>query len=445
MSRAKAIPLTAALLFEPVVWSIGKLTDFKENGETTGDRVVQFVMKTFGLPLEGHTIDELLQNSTKITRNIGLSFRNQRQKYCGKRRIAQTRTSKNGNWSLTPEGLQTSKHLDSCYIINNIALERYVLVTLAEISDFKSSCPVYLEDMIPSLIDFALSKEQAKALKRILDPLLFPQNPFTLAIQDTLEDLSITCVGEPAQVSKTSETRYSLTVYGLEQAVRYTEDYEAPVQNVTAQWFGENSHVLVSIQNHLRLRLPQSLRMSLIYDHMMNYIKNAIRRDAFKKYIREGRKIRPSQVAQWALRSAINELRDWAQDAHLRALRGVVTRSERKDDENQILDFAHDLNNPRIKYHTHHSVDESKESRSQFEGGDLRVELDIQETMSHISHVLEKKFGDQASIYQKAFHGLFDEKTVAQIGKDCGWSVPTTVRRLKEMRQVIQENLHLHL
>lgn len=99
--------LTASALFDRVVLAIAQEAGFEAEAAVDRDAVIER-MKANEL-----THDELAHNDAKhIKRRIGFAFRNQREKYCGKKTPLTVQMGR-GEWALTEAGVERAKALQS--------------------------------------------------------------------------------------------------------------------------------------------------------------------------------------------------------------------------------------------------------------------------------------------------------------------------------------------
>lgn len=100
-------------------------------------------------------------------------------------------------------------------------------------------------------------------------------------------------------------------------------------RNQTARWIEEKGPKLMArLRQHLSLKMPRSLVMDKVDDHIQTFLTNLIRRDALARYIAEGKSIPLSRVCAWCRRSAYSDIRDEGRDPVTRTLHGALTRDE---------------------------------------------------------------------------------------------------------------------
>lgn len=104
---------------------------------------------------------------------------------------------------------------------------------------------------------------------------------------------------------------------------------EKSSDNLTVRWF--HTHwvgVYPELVRKIRSKCQTSDRIGQVEDHAMNFVRKAIQRDAFRSRIEENRPIPYSQVAVYAVRSALNDIRDTGSDAVCREILGSRTERE---------------------------------------------------------------------------------------------------------------------
>jgi len=103
-------------------------------------------------------------------------------------------------------------------------------------------------------------------------------------------------------------------------------------RNATAMWLdAECRKGLIKRLTH-RLRASSMLRRETedeIEDHVSRAIEAWIRRDAFAAAVTDGKPPSTSQLTAWAVRIALNTIRDRGTDAHSREMFGARTVTER--------------------------------------------------------------------------------------------------------------------
>lgn len=99
--------------------------------------------------------------------------------------------------------------------------------------------------------------------------------------------------------------------------------------NLTLRWFHAHwEGVYPELVKKIRSKCQTSDRIGQVEDHAMNFVKKAIQRDAFRSRIEANTPIPYSQVAVYAVRSALNDIRDTGSDAVCRELLGSRTERE---------------------------------------------------------------------------------------------------------------------
>lgn len=128
-------------------------------------------------------------------------------------------------------------------------------------------------------------------------------------------------------------------------AIAFTREEVAPQveesRNVTARWFADHMAQLYPIlEKKIRQRCQVSHYIGTTMDHVQEYLRRAIHRDAFRSRLEAGQSIPLSQVAVFALRSAQNDIRNSGSEPVCRELYGARTEKEVKHGEGPERDHS---------------------------------------------------------------------------------------------------------
>lgn len=134
--------------------------------------------------------------------------------------------------------------------------------------------------------------------------------------------------------STTHALLWTLTDVGRD-VIAFTREEIAPqaeeARNVTARWFDAHMAALYPIlEKKIRARCQVSHYIGTTMDHVQEYLRRAIHRDAFRSRLEAGQSIPLSQVAVFALRSAQNDIRNSGSEPVCRELYGARTEREVK-------------------------------------------------------------------------------------------------------------------
>lgn len=114
-------------------------------------------------------------------------------------------------------------------------------------------------------------------------------------------------------------------------------------RNATALWLDVECRkgLLKYLTNHLK-RASMLRRESVdeIEDHVSRAMEAWIRRDAFAASVAEGKPPTRAQLGSWAVRIALNVMRDRGTDAHAREMFGARTLTERTTGLQRCVDTA---------------------------------------------------------------------------------------------------------
>lgn len=99
--------------------------------------------------------------------------------------------------------------------------------------------------------------------------------------------------------------------------------------NLTSRWLKEHWEAVKPVMlRKIRSKCKTSHRAGQVEDHLQEFVRKVIHRDAFRSRIETGRPLPYSQVAVYATRSACNDIRDTGADPVCRELMGSRTERE---------------------------------------------------------------------------------------------------------------------
>lgn len=262
--------ITASDLYDHLLLALGRLTEFRAGASVSHEIVVQETLKLAGISLDN---PEILEGRNGLNRRVHFAWRNQCQKYCARsRRVYCQAGSSRGYWALTSLGVEKARTLDEPSSVNPV------------------------ED-VTSRLDKASLK---LTVDLVMEADTKPSKP-----QQQVPSV-------PQKVVKVPVARPS-----------------NPNRNLTAQWVETKGPELIErLRTHLERKMPRSMIMGKIEDHIQGYLTNLIRRDGLRTRIEQGVSIPLSQVCNWCRRSAYSDIRDEGRDPVTRTLHGALTKDE---------------------------------------------------------------------------------------------------------------------
>lgn len=156
------------------------------------------------------------------------------------------------------------------------------------------------------------------------------------AVAECLEGLQ-----EEGLVRQVAGNKWSLTRASLETAVRARDVFTT--KNMTAAWIDGtvDSEYLAKLDVHMGGRCKRSRQFNEISDLIHKFFLNLIRRDGLADMLAEGKHPTPSDLRNWAYRSALSSFRDEGRDALTRAFKGCRTEKDLRLDVEEEVGDAH--------------------------------------------------------------------------------------------------------
>lgn len=186
--------------------------------------------------------------------------------------------------------------------------------------------------MPTSLMSFYHALEEARA------------DLLTEAVDECLADLVST-----DEVRMAPDGRWSLTRKSLDASVRARRLFST--QNVTAAWLDGtvDASYLAKLEAHLSARCSRSKQFNEIGELVNRFFLALIQRDGLREQLAAGNHPTPSDIRNWAYRSALSKWRDEGRDAQTRAFKGCRTEKDLRlgdgDGEADLEDTHHDVVN----------------------------------------------------------------------------------------------------
>lgn len=288
--------ITASYFFDALVFALAKKTEFKPYVSVSHTDVLPLVLATSGIDIEHPPLP--LHGRKGLYRLIHFAYRNQTQGYCGTK-IPLCVRGENGQWSLTAEGVSRAMALIPKF--------------------YTAKVDPYLE-ALEQEIDGVLVREYASRLEQELD--------FSSRLESYSNDLD----QEIERVCLLPAPVVTFTVIDMSQEIASFLDEKPkskPGKNLTSKWIDSKGSLLYErLRSYLERKLPRSLIMGKVDDHIQTFLTNLVRRDALAKRIESNTPIHISQVCAWARRSAYSDFRDEGRDPVTRTLHGALTRPE---------------------------------------------------------------------------------------------------------------------
>lgn len=189
-------------------------------------------------------------------------------------------------------------------------------------------------------------------------------------------------------------------------------------RNLTAEWFRDHyATVRPRFIAYLAARLPMSVSLGVVEDHVAEWVAKAIQKDVLRAHLQGGETVNPSALQVWCMQAAVSEIRGWGTDASLRSSRGArttreragaVTSAHREDSVGVALSGEAGSDSETRDYYDRHS-----ESVEETIDRDQRAEV--------IRAAIRARFREADRGYALAvFNGLMEGSTVADIANTTG-------------------------
>jgi len=139
------------------------------------------------------------------------------------------------------------------------------------------------------------------------------------------------------ELKKLHRGQWALTELGAKEAKALRAVYEGQIElsvgpNETAQYLAENwprlyKDAVTGVGN----KMPVSYALAREEDHVMNWVEKTIQRNGLKRRLDQGKGVAPSQMAGWARKAAISQIRDESRKPVCRLFHGALTPAERAE------------------------------------------------------------------------------------------------------------------
>jgi hypothetical protein len=311
VQRAKQLAMPpempdAAHFRTPLLSVLGRLTDYGKN-YTRYEEVKTAVLKAAGFDLDNLPEDWPRTGRTGLPHRVTRIFRRLKE---GDDPL--THIEKQYVWGLTKAGAQAAREINGEMLPmpKTAAFTDAVLAMLGKATEFDHRREVPADDLRQNVLD---------SLGYDLDDLPVHWNAASLPPRVTSAFRSLS----PKFTRVAKRGMWGLTRRGVKKARRLA-------QNVTTRWIDkQGSGFLSYLVDKVGRKLPVSKTLGVVEDHVHNYLRKAIDRDAFNKPLSEG-KLPWSKVVSYTVRSAYTDIRGEGTDAHCRTLRGSLTEQNRK-------------------------------------------------------------------------------------------------------------------
>lgn len=269
--------ITASALYDHLILALGTLTEFRAGVSADSTQVTRETLKLAGI--DPDNTDLQLTGRDGLNRRVSFAWRNQCLKHCARsRQVYCTKGDQRGLWALTELGAKYAQ-------------------TLA--GNDEQPCEV---DLVESVVEqLAAAKAQ------------FLTEHTRQAMSQAVEEAK-----KPVQKAPSVPT-----------ALVPSPVTKKPQRNATAKWVESKGLALIErLRSHLERKMPRSMVMGKVEDHIQTFLTNLIRRDSLAGRIAEGRSIPLSQVCNWCRRSAYSDIRDEGRNPVTRTLHGALTKDE---------------------------------------------------------------------------------------------------------------------
>jgi len=333
MAQSVGLPRPKELRSD-VIAALGELTNYTAGVSVHHHLVRARVLERRDLDPNNLPHGWVLRGYGGILRKIDYAFRNSRAEFVSRPLTKQG--SQKGEWELTELGVALAKQINglveeeadpSPHLPPPSAFFDDVVKALGELTDFRRHNTVPCEDVV------RLTLEKAG-----YDPDNLPDDWTLPLIRRKIHQAFRQQTNRGRRSMKSRHLVF--TEYGkrgfwklTRRGVDHSKDLQGlSGKNETAIWLQQQgAGIIEKMRSTLRRKLPVSATMELIDDHVNNFIVRLIRRDSIRKLRDKGKRVVPSKIVSYCVRSAYTDIRSWGVDAHCRTMMGARTEQNRKN------------------------------------------------------------------------------------------------------------------
>ena len=360
-----------------------------------------------------------------LYRKIGFAFRNQRVGYNPK---VYTELLTDGTWAITKAGLDSLGRGKRCGPTPNF-LKQHVLETLVVLSGQQANTAVQYKDVLTEVLNRFGVNPQTTLL-----PLKGREGIYrdiNLAFRSMRQGYCRK--GTAPQVKQRHRSVWMVTQAGLDAVL-------GKRCCITADWLAKRPPQFHdALLRALRTKLPHSVRLGIIEDHLSAALEKWISRDAFKDRIAANRPPTVSECCQWAVRSAFTDIRGNGKDAlgYSQGAKTTTTRARLKR-ELEVLNKAtvretFEAQLPAPDRRT--CLCEDQLDFIDVTGCDPFQFTEIKETIGAMLHVLQcEKKGKYKSLFRKHF---LEGHTLQEIADEEGVELRKITMMVRELRKIL--------